>query len=86
LTTSDFALFAQNDWRLKPSLAFSFGLRYENQTGIADHTDFAPRFAFAYAPGAGSNQTPKTVFRGGVGIFMTVSDATFFSTPGALTE
>ncbi|HEX6280581.1 MAG TPA: hypothetical protein VFZ49_11280, partial [Pyrinomonadaceae bacterium] len=61
--------FVQDDWRVNPKLTISFGLRYETQTNISSHGDFAPRFAVAYAPGAGPDRSPKTVFRGGIGIF-----------------
>jgi hypothetical protein len=44
-------------------------LRYEGQTGIADHANFAPRMGFAWAPGARGGRNPKTVIRAGAGIF-----------------
>jgi hypothetical protein len=66
---TDLGIFVQDDWRVNPKLTLSFGLRYENQTNIDSHGDVAPRFAFAYAPGAGTDRSPKTVFRGGIGIF-----------------
>jgi Carboxypeptidase regulatory-like domain/TonB dependent receptor len=66
---TDYGVYVQDDWRVNPKLTLSSGLRYENQTGVSDNANFAPRFAIAYAPGAGSNKTPKTVFRAGAGIF-----------------
>ena len=69
VSRTDYGLFITDDWRVNPGLTLSFGLRYENQTNIDDNLNFAPRFSFAWAPGAGSGKTPKTVFRGGVGIF-----------------
>jgi hypothetical protein len=66
---TDVGLFFQDDWRYSPSLTLSFGLRYENQTNISSMLNFAPRFSFAWAPGAGPDTRPKTVFRGGAGIF-----------------
>ncbi|HEY0084183.1 MAG TPA: hypothetical protein VGB61_15495, partial [Pyrinomonadaceae bacterium] len=51
-------------------LTLSGGLRYETQTNISSSFNFAPRLAFAYSPGAGARQ-PKTVIRGGFGIFYT---------------
>ena len=66
---TDVGLFVQDDWRVNPKLTLSFGLRYENQTNISSKNNFAPRFGFAYAPGAGGNKQAKTVFRGGFGIF-----------------
>lgn len=69
LTQTDWGLFIQDDWRINPELTLSFGLRYENQTNISSSFNFAPRFAFAYAPGAGGQNRPKTVFRGGFGVF-----------------
>ncbi|MEO6654557.1 MAG: carboxypeptidase regulatory-like domain-containing protein, partial [Pyrinomonadaceae bacterium] len=65
----DVGLFLTDDWRYSPSLLLSFGLRYENQTNISSKFNFAPRFGFAWSPGAGGAKTPKTVLRGGGGIF-----------------
>jgi hypothetical protein len=66
---TDVGLFVQDDWRVKPQLTLSAGLRYESQTNISDRANFAPRVSFAYAPGAGGGDKPKTVFRGGFGVF-----------------
>jgi hypothetical protein len=65
----DVGLFLQDDWRLKPNLTLSLGLRYETQTNIHDWTDFAPRVGFAWSPDARGNRPGKTVIRGGAGIF-----------------
>lgn len=65
----DVGLFISDDWRVSPALTLGFGLRYENQTNISDNFNFSPRFSFAYSPGAGGARQPKTVFRGGFGIF-----------------
>ncbi|HLE61756.1 MAG TPA: TonB-dependent receptor, partial [Pyrinomonadaceae bacterium] len=66
---TDLGLFVLDDWRVKPQLTLSLGMRYETQTNISSKLNFAPRFSFAYAPGAGGQNRPKTVFRGGFGIF-----------------
>lgn len=69
ITQYDVGLFVSDDWRISPSLTLGFGLRYENQTNINDKANFSPRFSFAYSPGAGGARQPKTVFRGGFGVF-----------------
>lgn len=69
VSQTDYGLFVQDDWRINPQLTLSFGLRYENQTNISSDFNFAPRFGFAYAPFADGQNNPKTVIRGGVGIF-----------------
>jgi hypothetical protein len=69
VSQTDVGLFITDDWRVNPKLTLSFGLRYENQTNINDNFNFAPRFGFAFSPGAGGARPPKTVFRGGFGIF-----------------
>ena len=61
--------FVQDDWRVKPNLTLSFGLRYEVQNLVSDNRDIAPRVGFAWAPGSAKNGRQKTVFRGGFGIF-----------------
>lgn len=65
----DASLFYQDDWRWKPNLTLSYGLRYEGQNRIRDHADWAPRFAMAWAPGHMGKTPPKTVLRAGYGWF-----------------
>lgn len=69
VSRTDYGLFFTDDWRINPGLTMSFGLRYENQTNISDNTNFAPRFSIAWSPGAGGARAPKTVIRGGFGVF-----------------
>ena len=72
LNQFDFGPFVQDDWRIRPNLTLSLGLRYEAQTNIGDHNDWAPRVGFAWAPRGGATSglsRPKLVIRGGWGIF-----------------
>lgn len=57
--------FGQDEWRLRPNLTFSFGLRWETETIVHDLNNFAPRIAAAYDP----FKSGKTVIRVGAGIF-----------------
>jgi hypothetical protein len=61
--------WVQDDWRLRPNLTLSLGLRYEVQTNVSDYGDIAPRIGFAWAPGSARNGHQKTVIRGGFGMF-----------------
>jgi hypothetical protein len=61
--------FVQDDWRVRPNLTVSLGLRFEAQTLVSDHSDWAPRLGFAWAPGKARNGRQKTVIRGGFGFF-----------------
>jgi len=65
----DFSPFIQDDWRVRPNLTVNLGLRYEVQDNISSRLNFAPRLGFAYSLGAGGANRPKTVIRGGAGIF-----------------
>jgi len=66
----DAALYFQDDWKVNRYFTFSGGLRWETQNHTADHSDFAPRFAFAYAlDGHKDKKQAKTVLRGGYGFF-----------------
>ena len=70
VTYFDAGLFVQDDWRIKPNITVSYGLRYEGQNYLGDHADFAPRFGIAWGIGGdGKNKAPKTVVRAGWGIF-----------------
>jgi Carboxypeptidase regulatory-like domain len=69
VTWFDGALFLQDDWRIRPNVTLSTGLRYETQNNLGDRADFAPRIGIAWGLGGGKNKSPKTVLRGGYGIF-----------------
>ncbi len=57
--------FVQDEWRLRPNLTFSYGLRWEDESIVRDRNNFGPRIAAAYDP----FKSGKTVIRLGAGIF-----------------
>jgi outer membrane receptor protein involved in Fe transport len=57
--------FVQDEFKARPNLQISVGLRYDWQNYFHDNNNFGPRVSFAYAPGKGR----ATVIRGGAGMF-----------------
>ena len=66
VSSVDTGLYLQDDWRLRPTVTISAGLRFETQNHIPDHVDIAPRIGVAWAIGKG---TRPTVVRAGFGVF-----------------
>ena len=64
----DFGAFIQDDWRVRPDLTLSLGLAHEAQTNINTGLT-SPAHRLAWSPGANGQRQPKTVIRGGFGIF-----------------
>ncbi len=57
--------FVQDEWRVKPRVTISLGLRYERESILKDNNNFGPRAAIAYSP----FKSGKGVIRVGGGIF-----------------
>ncbi|MGH9947672.1 MAG: carboxypeptidase regulatory-like domain-containing protein [Pyrinomonadaceae bacterium] len=60
-----FGIFIQDEWRFRPNVTFSGGIRYESETILKDTNNFGPRLAVAFSPFKDS----KGVIRIGAGIF-----------------
>jgi hypothetical protein len=85
LRRTEWHSFAQDDWRVTPALTVNIGLRYELNTAPremadripsqylldTDRNNFAPRFGFAW------QARPKTVVRGGYGIYYNALETVF---------
>ena len=67
-TLADLGLYAETDWKPVSNFTLSYGIRFETQNHLNDHHDIAPRVSFNYGLFA-SKGAPKTVLRGGFGIF-----------------
>jgi hypothetical protein len=68
VSQNDLGIYIEDDWKARPNLTVSYGIRYETQNNISDHHDIAPRVSFAYGVGSAKG-APKTVIRGGFGLF-----------------
>ena len=69
VTLMDLGIFVQDDWKVRRNVTISYGLRFETQNHFSDTHDFAPRLGFAWGIGGNAKNPPKTVLRGGFGIF-----------------
>ncbi len=56
--------FIQDEWRIRPDLLLSAGVRWDWLNAVPDSNNFAPRISLAWSPG-----DRKTVIRAGIGIF-----------------
>jgi hypothetical protein len=65
----DAGIFFNDDWRIKPTITLSYGLRYEAQTNIHDWSNLSPRIGLAWALDGGKGRQAKTVLRAGFGTF-----------------
>jgi hypothetical protein len=52
----DIGFYVQDEWKLRPNLTISPGLRYENQNNISSDLNFAPRIGFAWSPSFGGGK------------------------------
>ena len=66
---TDLGVYIEDDWKISPNMTLTPGLRFETQSDIPDHADFAPRLSYAWAIGATKDKTPIAVLRAGIGVF-----------------
>ena len=66
---TDAGLFVNDDWRARPNLTLSAGVRYEAQTNLGDPANWAPRVGIAWGVDGRTNRPAKTVLRAGFGTF-----------------
>lgn len=69
LGVADFGAYLEDEWKMRSNMTLDYGMRFETQTHIHDHADFAPRLSYSWSIGAKDGQQPKAVLRAGIGIF-----------------
>jgi hypothetical protein len=71
VNVADLGLYIDDEWKLTPNMTLTPGLRFETQSRIPDHADFAPRLSYGWAIGANEkNKKPaKAILRAGIGLF-----------------
>jgi hypothetical protein len=70
-------VFAQDEWRIRPALTLSLGMRWDDESILGDRDNFSPRLSIAWDPfagrfarsGDGFFSPGKTVVRAGFGLF-----------------
>ncbi len=67
----DAGLYAEDNWKVRKDVTLSYGLRFETQTEMPDHADWAPRLGVSWAIPHGKNKPPLAVIRSGFGLFYT---------------
>lgn len=65
----DTGLYAEDDWKAAKNFTLSYGMRFETQTQIADHADWAPRIGVSWGVGSKKDKGPSYVIRAGYGWF-----------------
>ena len=65
----DAGLYLEDNYKARPNVTLSYGLRFESQNRIPDHADYAPRFGASWAIPGGKNKPPRAVLRTGFGLF-----------------
>ena len=69
VNVADLGAYIEDEWKIRPDMTLTPGLRFETQTGIPDHADFGPRLSYAWAIGATNDKPARAVLRAGVGLF-----------------
>ena len=69
VNVADLGAYIEDEWKLRQNMTLTPGLRFETQSDIPDHTDFAPRLSYAWAIGANGDKPARAVVRAGVGVF-----------------
>jgi hypothetical protein len=69
VSVADLGAYVEDEWKATPNTTIDAGLRYETQSRIRDHADFAPRLSWSWAIGATRDKPAKAVLRAGIGVF-----------------
>jgi hypothetical protein len=69
VSQTDAGLFFNDDWRVRPNLTLSAGLRYEVQNNLGGLANWAPRVGICWGLDGKPNRPAKLVIRAGLGFF-----------------
>ena len=69
INVADLGVYFEDEWKMTPNTTLDAGLRYETQSQIHDHADFAPRLSWSWAIGGKKDKPAWGVLRAGIGLF-----------------